>query len=1091
MVKVLTNPSKKIRHQKKLYRDKAYDLRHATADRFKKEFNNSYNEEFARGLVSTSFLKEYIDTFPREDGLKVIAFNLFINEKAVEELLKKVDPLEIAYVSSSLGEMTYRSFIDPDNLSNSIEFLAPSKSLGYFFTPPEIALLMAEKIFTEGENNIDVLDPSAGYGSLLAAALITAKSKGVNINSISAIELDSFTSINLKKILDRVADLLDLNIKINVLNQDAIEYLSEGLGRLIGRSDKYHKIIMNPPYGRVKFLKSSLTNKETRTSNLIHSLEDQEIKLRKKAKEATDILDAISRELNFDTNVREYSKLFVALSLANLAQNGQMSIITPSTWLGDKESFDVRRLIINSGYLDEVLLFPEDGGLFDTVNQHTAVSVFTKIEKESFEVISDYDLLTKKGDSNKVHYSDIKNKDSKLLKIPRHNSKDDEIISVLQSNTNIGSIKDIKNLRGEIDLSLNKNVVTSEKTEHRLIRGDHVERYIIHPSTKSKREGFVDINVLSKKTGANPKFKDSKNYRIVGRQCSYLDKKRRLDFALLEPGHFVGNSCNYIYFDSDSNSKSPSQKLIALLGMLNSSVLEWYFKLYNSNNHVANYEIASFPVSLESKFVPLISKSTEFLMNLYKDEIHGDSVSDIEDFHDALVGVSYGLTPSMIGRIMQTVDPRRKGRVVNFAEHLINGNLPTDFSKSENWFNHYTSTLSDLDEEIIKYVPQGGNWQDIPHHVPSQRLHQIREMSAERGVVRTTYYGRLRPEQPSYTIATYYNRPGNGTNIHPWEDRTISSREAARLQSFPDSYIFYGSEGGIRTQIGNAVPPLLAYSVGKHIGKRYGFGTCVDLFAGAGGLSCGLELAGWNVIAANDNDKYASVTYRANRPTEEVASGNREKTFFTEGDITDENIQEDLIAGIKKKLDGEELDLLVGGPPCQGFSHAGFRRQDDARNDLATIYLKIAAKLKPKTFILENVEGLLTYNSGQVVKDIIKTLNDLGYKVENPWVVNAEQFGAPQMRRRVLIVANKIEVVPMVTTWFKKCPGRRKKVVTEDLHLASPVTVGEAFIDLPALRKRRFLKGLNDVDRLYSRWLKGLIDTDTFLSLRSKTKESQ
>jgi DNA-cytosine methyltransferase len=219
-----------------------------------------------------------------------------------------------------------------------------------------------------------------------------------------------------------------------------------------------------------------------------------------------------------------------------------------------------------------------------------------------------------------------------------------------------------------------------------------------------------------------------------------------------------------------------------------------------------------------------------------------------------------------------------------------------------------------------------------------------------------------------------------------------------------------------------------------------------------------------------------------------MVSEDKRKTFFTEGDISSEEVQEEFIGAIEKKLNGEELDLMVGGPPCQGFSHAGFRREDDARNDLATIYLKLAKRLRPKTFILENVEGLLTYNSGQVVKDIIKSLNELGYKIEKPWVVNAEQFGAPQMRRRVLIVANRSEIVPALDPIFRKCPGRRTKVVTENLHLAFPVTVGEAFIDLPALKKRRFLKGLNDVNRLYSKWLKGLIDTDTFLGLRSKIK---
>src|SRR5262249_36969076 len=157
-------------------------------------------------------------------------------------------------------------------------------------------------------------------------------------------------------------------------------------------------------------------------------------------------------------------------------------------------------------------------------------------------------------------------------------------------------------------------------------------------------------------------------------------------------------------------------------------------------------------------------------------------------------------------------------------------------------------------------IPQGGNWQHVPEYIPSKRLDQIREMTKKRGLVRTSYYGRLRPDQPAYTIATYFNRPGNGTNIHCWEDRTLSSREAARLQSFPDLFAFQGSERSIREQIGNAVPPLLAYALGEQLMAK----TCVDLFAGAGGLSLGLQLAGARIIAAQDIDLNAAKTFRHN-----------------------------------------------------------------------------------------------------------------------------------------------------------------------------------------------------------------------------------
>ena len=393
-------------------------------------------------------------------------------------------------------------------------------------------------------------------------------------------------------------------------------------------------------------------------------------------------------------------------------------------------------------------------------------------------------------------------------------------------------------------------------------------------------------------------------------------------------------------------------------------------------------------------------------------------------------------------------------------------------NKKPHWHNHDTPTLSALDREMISHVPQGGNWQNIPESVPSKRLEQIREMTKERGVVRTTYYGRLRPEQPSYTISTYYNRPGNGTHIHPIEDRTLTSREAARLQSFPDSYIFCGSEGAVRSQIGNAVPPLLAYSLGKELLKVEGSRTCIDVFCGAGGLSLGLGWAGWNSVTAIDNNQHALQTYKSNREG---------KT----GDVilADLQIEEHLtncITRIKEKLNGQQLHLLAGGPPCQGFSHAGFRNHDDDRNDLAVNYLTFAKELKPKIFLLENVEGLLTMKKGEVLNDLIRSLEEIGYNVTKPvWKLNAEEYGVPQMRRRVFLIATLQSEFQFTKpkSIFNPCLGRRKKsnILCIDESLPSPINIAEAFLKLS-------YSDSNGLRKSYADWISGDKTLEEFIA---------
>jgi DNA (cytosine-5)-methyltransferase 1 len=286
--------------------------------------------------------------------------------------------------------------------------------------------------------------------------------------------------------------------------------------------------------------------------------------------------------------------------------------------------------------------------------------------------------------------------------------------------------------------------------------------------------------------------------------------------------------------------------------------------------------------------------------------------------------------------------------------------------------------------QMVIAVPQGGNWKNIPLHIPSKRLEQIRKSGG-----RTTLYGRLSWDKPSFTITTYFNRPGNGTYIHPEQNRVISAREAARLQSFPDNFIFSGTKGSLCTQIGNAVPPLLAYFLAKKIKKYTKTKNIVDLFCGAGGLSKGFEWAGYKIIAANDKYKQACETYRLNHPN----------TRLIEGDITKPEVKKALFDAIK----GKKIDIIVGGPPCQGFSHAGKRLTGDPRNFLFKEFAKIVEQVKPKIVVLENVEGILTMNEGKSFESIKESFQKLGYKLDGR-KLHAAKYGVPQKRKRVVMI---------------------------------------------------------------------------------------
>lgn len=166
--------------------------------------------------------------------------------------------------------------------------------------------------------------------------------------------------------------------------------------------------------------------------------------------------------------------------------------------------------------------------------------------------------------------------------------------------------------------------------------------------------------------------------------------------------------------------------------------------------------------------------------------------------------------------------------------------------------------------------------------------------------------------------------------------------------------------------------------------------TAVDLFSGAGGVTLGLANAGFDVIFCSDHDRACALTHKRNFPT----------IPFVQKDIERLHGSDILrIAQIKRG----QLDLLIGGPPCQGFSIIGQREIWDPRNGLFHEFLRIADELKPKCIVIENVTGLATLGKGTVLREIGKAFAEAGYSVECAELL-AAQYGVPQMRWRMFFI---------------------------------------------------------------------------------------
>lgn len=327
--------------------------------------------------------------------------------------------------------------------------------------------------------------------------------------------------------------------------------------------------------------------------------------------------------------------------------------------------------------------------------------------------------------------------------------------------------------------------------------------------------------------------------------------------------------------------------------------------------------------------------------------------------------------------------------------------------------NHIALNHSDIVIRRYQLIPEGGK---LPK--PEELPEDIRRKNFG------NTYTRLSRNEVSSTIV-----PGNNAfPVHPVLDRSLTPREAARIQTFPDNYVFMGDRRSQCIQVGNAVPPLfsakLAHAVDQYLdGIEYvgekpeqsfyvkckndfavldgkskratlKFG---DLFCGAGGFTRGLEQAGLECVLGAEYNDYAVDAYRRNFNHE-----------CMQIDLSIEENQE----FVAKRLKDENVDLVVGGPPCQGFSIFGNRRfvntkrwdvSQDQRNNLVFAFANIVVKSGAPWFIMENVPAILSARNGEYVKAVEDFFNENGYRTEHR-VINAADYGAPQLRHRFILI---------------------------------------------------------------------------------------
>lgn len=228
----------------------------------------------------------------------------------------------------------------------------------------------------------------------------------------------------------------------------------------------------------------------------------------------------------------------------------------------------------------------------------------------------------------------------------------------------------------------------------------------------------------------------------------------------------------------------------------------------------------------------------------------------------------------------------------------------------------------------------------------------------------------------------------------------------------------------------------------------------IDLFCGAGGCSEGLIQAGFHILFSSDISPMVEVTYTNRHKQLGLVQG--ENTWFERSDIRD--LKGDFISEKIKSLEifkGKEIpeiDLMIGGPSCQGFSRAGRRDKNDPRNMLFGEYVRVISEVKPKYIVLENVEGFvdmqfigykgitgIEYPDGSVTPFILRSeLREIGYETLEPRILNAADYGVPQRRNRIIFMGYRKGLTP---------PEYPEPTVKPNHHITLKEAIGDLITD--------------------------------------------
>ena len=573
------------------------------------------------------------------------------------------------------------------------------KNVGMFYTPKSIVEYIVKKTLQrwfdrvesiESENtqqavdawmNLTVIDPACGTGSFLVVAAthlreayesfrerctthapsLDVYKKRLFTNILHGVDVDPI-AVRLCKANLRYHLGMDVEHEPRVFCGDSLmaplfpdpdfkklEGWPEPINFSEQFTDIFHRespgfdiLIMNPPYGKLR-AESGKGIRKNKERNLAEKKRYEN--LTKHFRE--------SKMYPYSKGVLNWYKLFIERSLHLLNKNGSMGFIVPSTLLCDDSTKGLRKALLEHE-LSHLLEIPEKNDFFESVTQSYSIGILNK-DKQSKETDFRFGVKSMKEAETErkgVILKDITDVTEKSFSVPLTTSHGLSIFLKMHQHQTLSKISNITNKRGEIDLTVFKPILSnsSEDGKTRLLRGADVGFCRLRP-IDTEKPSLIDHQKALQMLGGSEKVEHLSMKRIVCQQIANQNNTDRLIFAPINENMFCGNSLNYICWIGDDADVWNS----VLLGLLNSTLLDWRFKITSTNNHVNNYEIDDLPLPIKESNNPKLTNELHEVAKI-ADQLkvcHTKEILGLRNRLDKLVFSLYGLSAKDIEFVLK------------------------------------------------------------------------------------------------------------------------------------------------------------------------------------------------------------------------------------------------------------------------------------------------------------------------------------------------------------------------------------------------------------------------------------------------------